>query len=342
MRQHHNVLYVTTPNAYLHQHGDAVELKREDSPPARVPRHHLHAIVCLGPCAVSPQLMQTCAEEGIGITFLTAQGRFLARVVGPQDGNVLLRRDQYRAADDLARRLAVARAIVIGKIANSRTLLRRYARDHADEGARSLLDEACEALTRLLDSAQSATDLDSLRGHEGMAAKVYFGCFPQLLRGEEAFGWPGRVSRPAMDPTNAVLGFLYAILATECGSAAQAVGLDPQVGFLHVEKPGRPALSLDLMEEFRPVLADRLLFSLVNRRQLQGKHLERRENGAWLLTDDGRKTVLTAWHERKREEIRHPFLDETCLWGLVPHLQARLLARHIRGDLDAYPPFLVS
>jgi CRISPR-associated protein Cas1 len=342
MRQHHNVLYITTPGSYLHQHDASVEVQRDGHPPVRIPRHHLHAIVCLGPCTVSPPLMRSCAEEGIAIAFLSEQGQFHARVVGPQDGNVLLRRDQYRIADDPVRRLAIARSMVCGKIANSRSMLRRYARDHNDSAALGKLDSVAGRLDDLIGMAHRVGDLDALRGMEGLAAKEYFAAFPTLLRGDGFFTWNGRTSRPPTDPINAVLSFLYSILATECGSALQSVGLDTQVGFLHVEKPGRPALSLDLMEEFRPLLGDRLAFALVNRRQLQSKHMERQDSGAWLLTDDGRKTVLNAWHERKREVVRHPFTAEETLWGLAPHIQARLLARHLRGDIDAYPPFIVG
>lgn len=340
MRQHHNVLYLTTPGAYLCVHQQAVEVRREGQPPARVPRHHLAAIICLGPATVSPPLMQTCAEEGIAIAFLSEQGRFLARVVGPQDGHVALRRAQYRAADDHAQRLSIARSCVAGKLHNCRTLLRRYARDHAEPAAQTALGDTADALTRLMTTLPGITDMDVLRGTEGMAAKTYFSAFPLLLRGDPMFTWEGRSQRPPMDPVNALMSFLYSILASECGAAAQAVGLDPQVGFLHVEKSGRPALSLDLMEEFRPLLADRLVFALINRKQIQAHHLRREDAGAWILTDDGRRLVLTAWHERKREELIHPLINEQTAWGLCPLLQARLLARHLRGDLDVYPPLL--
>ncbi len=340
MRQHHNVLYITTPGAYLCLHDQAVEVRRDGLPPVRVPRHHLNAIVCLGPTTVSPPLMQSCAEDGIGVVFCTEQGRFLARVVGPQDGNVLLRRAQYRAADDPTKRLAVARAMVTGKLHNCRTLLRRWAREHPDADGTAAISAAAESLTGMIAALPAVSDLDVLRGHEGLGAKTYFAVFPHLLRGDPAFAWTVRSHRPPMDPTNAVLSFLYSVLASECGSAAQGVGLDSQVGFLHVEKPGRPALSLDLMEEFRPLLADRLLITLVNRRQLSASHIERQETGACLLTDAGRRLVLGAWHERKRETLTHPFLNEETEWGLCPHLQSRLLARYLRGDCDAYPPFL--
>ena len=340
MRQHHNVLYLTTPGAYLGCHDQAVEIRRDGQAPMRVPRHHLQAIVCLGPTTISPVLMERCAEDGIGIAFCTEQGRFLARVVGPQDGNVLLRRAQYRWADDEARGLQLATGFVLGKIRNCRTLLRRFAREASEDEAKAGLTAAGDAFDRFLAQVPHMATADALRGMEGLAAKTWFGCFQWLLRGDPLFVWQGRSHRPPMDAVNAVLSFLYSILATECGAAAQAVGLDPQVGFLHVEKSGRPALALDLMEEFRPLLVDRLLIALVNRRQLQASHVERQDTGAWLLTDSGRKVVLTAWHERKREVMRHPFLGEETTWGLCPHLQSRLLARYLRGDLDTYPPCL--
>lgn len=339
MRQHHNVLYITTAGAYLSAHDQAVEIRREGQETIRVPRHHLHAIVCLGPTMVSPPLMQLCAEDGISIAFCTEQGRFLARVVGPQDGNVLLRRAQYRASDDPARALAIARAFVAGKVANARTLLRRQAREAEGERAGALHSRA-DQLSATLERIARADDLSVLRGIEGYAARSWFDAFPLILKGDPAFAWTGRTHRPPMDPANAVLSFLYSVLAAECGAAAQSVGLDPQVGFLHEEKSGRPALALDLMEEFRPLLVDRLFFALVNRHQVRSEHLRRQDSGAWLLTDDGRRLVLTEWHTRKREELRHPFLDEKTEWGLCPHMQARLLARHLRGELDGYPPCL--
>jgi CRISPR-associated protein Cas1 len=235
--------------------------------------------------------------------------------------------------------LAIAKGFVQGKIHNARTLLRRYARE-TDGDATLAITQAADRMDKILTEAQRSTEIDSLRGHEGLAAKEYFAVFGHLLRGDPCFTWTGRSTRPPKDPVNAVLSFLSSLLATDCGAACQAVGLDVQVGYLHVERPGRPALALDLMEEFRPLLSERLLIALVNRRQLQEKHLERQEAGTWLLTDEGRKIVLTAWQERRREEITHPFLGQSTTWGLCPHLQATLLARHLRGDLDAYPPCL--
>jgi CRISPR-associated protein Cas1 len=342
MRQHHNVLYITTPKAYLHKRDEAVEVVRKGLPPARVPLHHLNSIVCFGPVSVSPYLAFACAGLGIAVSFLSEQGRFLAQLVGPQNGNVLLRRAQYRAADDRERCTAVARTMVLGKVANCRTVLRRGAREVTEAAAVNALSTVADRLTDLLGRVKVCEELDSLRGLEGAAAAQYFGAFPHLLRGDEGFAWNGRRSRPATDRVNSVLGFLYALLGANCNAAAQAVGLDAQVGFLHVEKPGRPALQLDLMEEFRPIFADRLLFALVNRRQLKERHFERQASAAVLMTEEGRKLLITEYQNRRREEIQHPFTRETTEYSILPLIQARLLARHLRGDLDAYVPFVLS
>lgn len=342
MRQHHNVLYVTTPKSFLRKRDEAVEVLRDGQAPARIPLHHVGAIVCFGPVTVSPYLAEACAERGVGIVFLTVQGRFIAQLVGPQSGNVLLRRSQYRAADDAEKVLHIARSLVFGKLANCRTVLRRAARETEDAEAERALTKAADSLGELITKAKGATEVGSLRGIEGAGALCYFGTFSRLLRGEDGFVWQGRKKRPPTDPVNSAMGFIYALVGTECVSAAQAAGLDPQVGFLHVEKPGRPALQLDLMEEFRPVLGDRLLFALVNRHQLKASHFERQVSGAVGLTPDGRRLVVTAYQERRRELLQHPFIGEETTYGILPMVQARLLARHLRGDLDAYPPFLLS
>jgi len=340
MRQHHNTLYITSERARLGKKDQAVEIKREGQETVRVPRHHLRSIVCFGATSFSPWLMAACAAEGIAVTFLSRSGRFQASVVGPQQGNVLLRRDHYRRADDPAAALLVARTMVIGKLANARHLLLRAARDGEDDARRSRLKTATKSLKDLLDQIPDCPDADRLRGLEGLAAKHYFDCFPLLLK-NPFFLWQGRNTRPPRDPANAVLSFLYTLLATDCSAALQAVGLDPQVGFLHVSRPGRPALALDLMEEFRPLLGDRLLFALANREQLGERHFDFQPGGAVLLNDSGRKLLLNEYQKKKAEELRHPFLEEKTTYGLLPHVQARLLARVLRGDLDLYPPFLV-
>lgn len=344
MRRHLNTLFVTTDGAWLRKDGANLVVEAEEAELGRVPAHLMGGVVCFGRVGVSPPLMGYCAEQGISISFLSEYGRFLARVEGPQSGNVLLRRRQYRVADDDAGSTAIARAMVAGKIANQRAVLRRALRDHGTElpeAEHARLDDAQRRLGSAARHAVEAADTDTVRGHEGEAANAYFGVFDLLVRRTEpAFRFTVRSRRPPLDPCNALLSFLYAMLGHDCRSALETVGLDPQVGFLHRERPGRSSLALDLMEELRPVLADRIVLTLINRQQLGPGDFERSESGATTLKEEARKTVLTTYQERKRDEITHPFLDEKVTLGLVPHLQARLLARHLRGDLDGYPPFL--
>lgn len=332
-----NTLYVTTEGAGLRKDGETVVVEIDGAERARVPMHMLGSLVVFGAIWLSPPLMQACAAAGIAIVLLDRAGRFQARVEGPVSGNVLLRRAQYRAADDAE---GIVRSLVSGKIANQRAVLMRALRDQPAGDAE--LTSAAERLGLILRRvALGPGDVDALRGCEGEAAALYFGVFDRLIRSNEpAMRFTGRSRRPPRDAVNALLSFLYTLLTHDCRSAAEGVGLDPAVGFLHRERPGRPSLALDLMEELRPILADRLALALINRRQIGPGDFERRDGGAVLLTDDGRRTVLTAWQERKKEERRHPFLDEAAPFGLVPHLQALLLARHLRGDLDAYPPWL--
>jgi CRISPR-associated protein Cas1 len=288
--------------------------------------------------------MAACAEANVTISYLTPHGQFLARVEGPRTGNVLLRRTQFRIADDPTRTVPIVRGIVAAKAANQRTVVLRALRDHGSAMAAPQVEALGVAERRLLDVARrtlTTTDVAGLRGLEGEAAATYFGVLDHLIRppGPE-FRYAGRSRRPPLDRINALLSFLYAMLGHDCRSALEAHGLDPQVGFLHTDRPGRASLALDLMEELRPVLADRLALSLVNRGQLKADDFVIEEAGAARLTDAGRKTVLIAWQERKRDERRHPFLGETAPLGLVAHLQAQLLARHLRGDLDGYPGFI--
>ena len=342
MRQHLNTLYVTLEGAWLAKDGQAVDVRHERESRLRIPLHNLEGIVCLGwDIGASVQLMAACAEAGVTLSFCTPHGKFLAAATGFASGNVLLRREHYRRADDLALAAAISRNVVAAKIANTRASLLRALRDRPAQEGGSRLQTAADWLGNRLAAALREASLDGLRGIEGDAAATYFEVFPALLTAEDfAAAMRGRSRRPPLDPVNALLSFLYALLAHDCRSALAAVGLDPAVGFLHRDRPGRPSLALDLMEEFRPVLADRLALALFNRRQLDARDFETRENGAVSLRESSRKTVLAAWQERKREEILHPFLREKVTWGLVPHLQARLLARHLRGDLDAYPAFL--
>ena len=342
MRKHLNTIYVTTENAWVRKDGENLVVEAEGQELGRAPLHMLSGLICFSRAGASPAAMAACAEAGICVSFLDPNGRFLARVEGARSGNVLLRRGQYRLADDPARGVSVVRGIVAAKTANQRAVVRRALRDHGE----TLTAEADEALlsaeTRLSDIARRILLNDSvalLRGLEGDAAQVYFGVFAHLIRAVE-FSFSVRSRRPPLDPVNALLSFLYAMLGHDCRSALESVGLDPQVGFLHADRPGRASLALDLMEEFRPVLADRLVLSLINRRQLTSRDFVVEEGGAVRLTDDARKTVLVAYQERKKDELVHPFLNEKVTLGLVPHIQTQLLARHLRGDLDGYPAFI--
>jgi CRISPR-associated protein Cas1 len=336
-----NTLYVTTEGAGLRKDGENLVAEVDGAERARAPLHMLGSVVVFGAVYVSPPLIQACASAGITIVLLDRAGRFRARIEGPVSGNVLLRREQYRvsdAPDD------IVRSIVSGKIANQRVVLQRALRDHGDEIAadrRLAIETAVKRLGMILQRVGLTDDgTDVLRGAEGEASHVYFGVFDYLIRASDAgMAFHGRSRRPPLDPVNALLSFLYTLLVHDCRSAAESVGLDPAVGFLHRDRPGRPSLALDLMEELRPVLADRLALALLNRRQIGAKDFVRQDNGAVLLGDDGRKTVLQAWQERKRTERRHPFLDEVAPLGLVPYLQAQLRSRRLRGDLDAYPPW---
>lgn len=342
MRRQLNTLYVTTDGAWLRKDGENIVMEVEREVRARLPIHMLESLVCIGRIAVSPQLLGYCSEKGISICYLTPQGRFLARVEGPVSGNVLLRREQYRRSDDPAQCAAIVRNLLIGKLHNQRAVLARGWRDHgeklSDAGA---FQHALKRLKRIAQRMLLETDTDVLRGLEGEAAQAYFGVFDQLIRVDSPllrFG--GRNRRPPRDAFNALLSFLYTLLTHDCRSALETVGLDPAVGFLHRDRPGRPSLALDLAEEFRPLLGERLALSLINRRQLGERDFRTFDNGAVLLGEEARKTVLVAYQERKREELRHVFSGEKLDIGLLPYVQAQLLARHLRGDLDAYPPFL--
>lgn len=332
-----NTIYVTSENAWLRKDGANLVVEVEGREQGRAPLHMLEGVVSFGRAGASPALMAACAEAGIALSYLQPNGRFLARMEGARTGNVLLRRTQYRIADDAGRAVPIVQAIVAAKCANQRAVVRRALRDHGDCPP---LAAAERRLTDVGRRSLQTTDIDSLRGLEGEAGQVYFGIFDQLVRTQdEAFRFAGRSRRPPLDRINALLSFLYAILGHDCRSALETHGFDPQVGFLHADRPGRASLALDLMEELRPVLADRLALSLVNRRQLAADDFVVEEAGAVRLTDAARKRVLVAWQERKRDTLRHPFLGETAPLGLVASLQAQLLARHLRGDLDGYPAF---
>jgi len=341
MTQLLNTLYVTTPDAALHLDHDTVQVKIDGTTRTRLPLLHLGAIVCFGPIFISPALIARCADDGCTVVLLSRSGRFQARLEGPMTGNVLLRRAQHDALSDCQRACEIARSCIAGKVQNARFVLSRSARDANDAAISGVLSAAATNLGSLLGPIERAASIDALRGHEGDAARQYYGVFDWMVRVDQtAFHLNGRTRRPPRDRMNALLSFLYTLLTSDCRAAAETVGLDPQIGFLHVLRPGRPALALDLVEELRPVIADRLALTLVNRRQLKPEDFIERPGGAVMLSDQGRKTVLTAYQERKRQEVTHRFLDQKISVGLIPHVQARLLARHLRGDLDHYPPYL--
>lgn len=336
-----NVLYVQAQGAMLHLDHDTVRVELERETRLRAPLLRLSGIVVFGRVSLSPFLIQRCAEDGRSLVWLDRAGRFKARVEGPTRGNVLLRRAQHLALSDATTQWRIARQFVAAKVQNSRTVLLRGAREATGSPEAQPLAEAALRLASVLARLQRAEHVDIIRGVEGDAARTYFEAFPALVRGDrEAFRFDGRNRRPPRDRTNAVLSFLYALLRSECSAALEGVGLDPQVGFLHSLRPGRPALALDLMEEFRPVVADRLALTLINRRQLQADDFEAAPGGAVLLSEDGRRTVIQAYQKRKEEPVQHRVLRHAVPLGLVPHIQARLLARHLRGDLEHYPPFL--
>jgi CRISPR-associated protein Cas1 len=341
MHQILNTLYVMTPRSYLHLDHETLKVRLEKETKLQVPLHHLGAVVLVGDVAASTALLHRCAADGRAVVFLDQAGRFQARLEGPTSGNVLLRRAQHLAHGDTALALAIARDLVAGKVQNARQVLLRAGREAPEGGEASVLQQVAQHLAECLPRLAAASDLDTVRGLEGDAARRYFGVFSHMVKEDRpAFGLTERTRRPPRDRMNALLSFLYTLLSADCVAAAEGVGLDPQVGFLHAVRPGRPALGLDLMEELRAVLADRLALTLVNRRQLTRSDFEERAGGAVSLTDGGRRTAVVAYQQRKQEEVQHPVVGQRVPLGLVPHVQARLLARHLRGDLEGYPPFL--
>lgn len=341
MRQLLNTLFVTSEDVYLSLDGENVVANRGGAPVARYPLHTLQGIVSFSYSGASPALMGACAAHNVALAFCTPRGRFLARVSGAAQGNVLLRRMQYRTADDTAQSCRIARDMIFGKVYNSRWSIERTRRDHALRVDTERFAAVSAQLQDLLPLIGAETSLDSLRGLEGVGAAAYFGVLDDMiLQGKETFFFRGRSRRPPLDAFNALLSFAYSLLAHDCASALESVGLDAYVGYLHCDRPGRESLALDLMEELRPCLADRFVLMLVNNRVLKAGDFEFRENGAVFLMDAARRTFLQKWQERKRESITHPFLEEKIPWGLVPYVQSLLLARCLRGDLEAYPPFL--
>lgn len=335
-----NTLFVTSEDIFLSLDGENILANREKQVVARYPLHTLQNVVSFSYKGATPALMGKCAEMGIGMAFCTPRGQFLARVGGAGRGNVLLRRRQYRLADDSVESCLIARSMIYGKIFNARKSLERTRRDHGYVVGERLTG-ASEKLKGFLSTTIEETDLDSLRGNEGAAAKIYFDVFDHLiLQAKDVFCFRERSRRPPLDPVNALLSFAYSLLANDCASALESVGLDSYVGFLHRDRPGRKSLALDLMEELRPCMADRIVLTMINNRILARKDFEFQENGAVYLTNEGRRSFLKSWQEKKLETLTHPFLGEKMQWGMIPYIQALLLARYIRGDLDAYPPFL--
>lgn len=342
MYQALNTLFVMTQGAYVHLDHDTVRVEVEDATRLQIPLHHIGGIVVFGEVRLSTSLLHRCAEDGRIVVFMGRTGRFKARLVGPTSGNVLLRRAQHLALADSAKTLGIARNIVAGKVQNARQVLLRGAREADGDADTERLQEAAQTLARLIVQLGGTQTLDEARGIEGNAARAYFGVLDLIIRPDDrpTFRMNGRTRRPPQDRINAIMSFLYALALNDCVGAAEAVGLDPQVGFLHGLRPGRPALGLDLLEEIRPVIADRLVLTLVNRHQVTDRHFESHAGGAVYLSEEGRKEVAAAFQRRKQEEITHPVLGSSIPIGLIPHVQARLLARHLRKDLEEYVPFL--
>lgn len=339
-----NTLYVMTPHAYAHLENATVRIEVEREKKLQVPLHHIGGLVCFGNVMVSPALMHRLADEGKSLVLLEEHGRFKARLEGPVSGNILLRQAQHRLAADPAFALETARALIAGKLKNSRSVIMRGARESFDNDEAATLTRAADDLAASLRALKEAPDLDTLRGVEGEAARGYFTALNLIVKPQarEAFSLAGRTRRPPLDRFNALLSFLYSMLMNDCRSALESVGLDPQLGFLHAVRPGRAALALDLQEEFRAILADRLALTLINRGQVTTADFDLREGGAVMLNDKGRRKVITAWQERKQEEVTHPLVEAKMPLAILPFLQARFLARTLRGDMDAYLPYLTK
>ncbi|MCJ8503088.1 type I-C CRISPR-associated endonuclease Cas1c [Desulfatitalea alkaliphila] len=341
MKKHLNTLFVTTQGAYLNKEGETVKVSVEGEKRIQLPLHTLDNIVCFGRVTCSPFLMGFCAENNVGLSFLTNNGRFLARVQGPVSGNVLLRREQYRRADDPASSGAMAGFFLTGKIANTRTVMQRALRDHGDKIPSDTIQKAIALLAGALKRLPDVDNLDTLRGIEGDTARCYFSVFDHLIVHQKiAFAFNGRNRRPPRDNVNCLLSFLYTLMLNDIRSALECVGLDPAVGFLHRDRPGRPGLALDMMEEFRPFLADRLALTLINLGQVEAKGFHTSETGAVTMSASTRKAIILSYQKRKQDTIMHPFIKEKVAVGALFHIQALLLARCLRGDLDGYPPFV--
>lgn len=341
MRKLLNTLYVTSPDTYLSLDGENVVVKKSEAELLRLPLHNIEGIIAFGYTGASPALMGACARKNISLSFMTQSGRFLARIVGENYGNVTLRKEQYRISDSNALSASVARNFIMGKVFNARWVIERATRDYALRLDVDKLKSASQFMAKSLKDIAVCNDLEQLRGLEGEAASQYFGVFDDLiLQQKDDFFFNCRNKRPPLDNVNAMLSFVYTLLAHDAAGALETVGLDPYVGFLHRDRPGRISLALDLMEELRPIYADRFVLSAINKKVVNSGGFTHKENGAVVMDDETRKAFLAAWQAKKQENITHPFLNEKIEWGLVPYIQAMLLARYIRGDLDQYPPFL--
>ncbi len=342
MKKHLNTLYITSDDAFVHKERETFIVEVNNQKVFQAPIHTIENIVCFGFKPLTPQVMAFCAENNVGISYLTETGKFLARVYGAQKGNVLLRKAQYAISENEFESLQIAKPIIAAKVSNYRYLLLRHQRNHPENCTDAVIS-AAETLGRRLNNIQQTQTLDELRGYEGECANLYFGVLSSLITSQkDDFTFNQRTKRPPLDAANALLSFLYSILANDVRSALETVGLDPQVGFLHQLRPGRPSLALDIMEEFRAYLGDRVMLNLINLKQVTKKDFEIRESGEVRMSDSARKELLTSYQKRKQEEITHPFLGEKMTIGLLPHIQAQLLARYIRGDMETYPPFYLK
>lgn len=336
-----NTLYILSEDIYLSLDGENVVANRDKQVVARYPLHTLQSIITFSYAGASPALMGACAQRQIGLAMCTPRGKFLARICGESNGNVLLRRTQYRLADDPVQSCSISRAMIFGKLYNARWSIERTRRDHGLRVDTQHLSDVSGQIYTLLSCVKDETDPDHLRGLEGIGASAYFSVFDEMILGDkDTFFFHGRSRRPPLDTVNALLSYAYSLLALDCASALESVGLDSYVGFLHRDRPGRNSLALDLMEELRPCMADRFVLTLINNRKVKASDFLHMESGAVLLNDDGRKRFLKSWQEKKKELLTHPYLGEKLSWGMIPYIQALLLARYIRGDLDSYPPFL--
>lgn len=342
MRTLLNTLYITNPEAYVSRDGENVVIKIDNKEVLRRPIHILENIVCFNYVGISPGLMKLCVDNNVGVSFLNEYGRFMARVSGKVKGNVILRRTQYRYADDIEKSLEISKNCITGKLVNCRNVVSRAIRDHKNVVDSDKMKFVLEKLSISLENVKNTTNIDELRGIEGEAARNYFSIFDNfILKQKEDFYFTERSKRPPMDNINALISFAYTLLANDMESALETVGLDPYVGFMHTDRPGRISLALDMIEELRPYIAERFVISLINKKQISPKGFVKKESGGIIMDKDTNGIFLTAWQKRKQEVITHPFLNEKIEIGLIPYVQAMLLSRYLRNDIESYPPFFM-